>query len=125
LLGDGEVLEGSEEVEVWRAVKEFEWVRPGSPLWKVPLTPKQIPELEALLEKSDCRRRYSVAGNLCWLASNGDPIARVEEILVSLQLEAVSLFGEGLPKVLGHKEASPFAVRVKQALDPHGRFLEI
>lgn len=124
LLGSGEVLKGAEESAIWREATEFEWVPEGWSLWKVPLSPARIPQVEASLQSADCRRRYSVAGNLCWVAREGHA-GNLARILEGLSLVAVPLFGSPTSAAPASRKDSAFSSRIKQALDPHGRFPEI
>jgi glycolate oxidase FAD binding subunit len=124
LLGGGEVLSEADESAVWKEATEFEWVPDGWSLWKVPLSPTLIRELETALEGSGCRRRYSVGGNLGWLAADGGTTDLLET-LSALSLNAVPLFGGPGPDPAAPRRVSQFSARIKRALDPHGRFPEI
>lgn len=123
LLGRGEVLTDAEESAVWSEAREFSWVPEGWSLWKVPLSPTRIPNLEASLPGVGYRRRYSVGGNICWVADDDD--AELERVLSSLSLNAVRLFGEPGSRIAAPGRPCAFSARIKRALDPHGRFPEI
>ncbi|MFZ0426794.1 MAG: FAD-binding protein [Acidobacteriota bacterium] len=124
LLGRGEILTGTEEAEFWREATELSWVPDGWSLWKIPLTPSRIAELEASLQGIECRCRYSVGGNLCWLAAGGDQVDG-SVLPDDLARVAVPVFGEpGLGPPSSRLDCA-FSCRIRQALDPHGRFPEI
>lgn len=125
----GEVMAPSAEQALWHQVKEFEWVPPDWTLAKVPLTPKRIPALESRLEGVETRRRYSAGGNVAWLAwppFAGDPwTPKLDALLSDLSLSGLILLGPPGTVRLGANPGAPFAHRVKQALDPNGRFIPL
>ncbi|RPI18830.1 MAG: FAD-binding protein, partial [Acidobacteria bacterium] len=95
----------------WEDAREFRWVPRGASLWRVPTTVTRIPKLEERLVAEDCPRRYSLAGNVCWLTS------RKEEA----DVDGMPYFGTSR-RVPCSQGASDFARRVKSVLDPKGRF---
>ena len=132
LVGGGEPLEGSQEELLWSGVRELAWAPAGWTLVKIPLTPGRISALEqALLHGVDQGlfgglplRRYSCAGQVAWLAMQEPPDA-LDGLLAGLGLSGLVLFGPpGKPR-LGVRAGAPFARRVKAALDPAGRFVEV
>ncbi len=94
---------------VWAEARELRWASEGSSLLKVPTTLKQIPKLEESFGR-DAVRRYSLAGNVCWLASREGE-----------NIEGMPYFGPRRP-IPGSVGATEFARRVKSVLDPNGRF---
>jgi glycolate oxidase FAD binding subunit len=124
-----EVIKGTEEGVLWQQVKEFSWVPAGWALVKVPLTLKRIAPWEAQLNSTIARRRYSAGGNVVWVAW---PNAKAEtwsdplnSLLARLELSGLVLLGPPDQVRLGANPGEPFARRIKQALDPGGRFLEL
>ena len=125
-LGAGDVLAAADEAEVWQAARELSWAAPDAALVKVPLTPQRIPALDAALERHAARRRYSVGGNLAWVAWPA-PLNKLDALLTAQGLSAVALLGAnptGRP-ILGKQPDATFMRYIKQALDPGGRFLEL
>jgi hypothetical protein len=124
-----EVIEAPAEEMLWQAVKELAWVPAGAALVKIPLTPKRIPSLEAQLKGIGARRRYSAGGNLVWLAwsvTTADEWAiKLDSLLAGLDLSGLVLLGPAGVTRLGVNPGAPFARRVKQALDPGARFLDL
>lgn len=120
------LLEWSEvgAADLWAAARDFAWVPVGWNLLKIPITAARIPLLEDELAGRAVVRRYSVAGNLAWLAWPEDP-ATLHGLLASLGLSALVLWGPPGQPLLGKRAAEPFARRVKQALDPANRFGEV
>jgi glycolate oxidase FAD binding subunit len=109
---------------LWQNVKELDWAPQGWSLIKIPLTPKRIPALEARLQEIETRRRYSAGGNVCWLASPA-VLSGLDTLLTNLDLSGLVLLGPAGPARLGIDPGAPFARRIKQALDPDARFLDL
>jgi glycolate oxidase FAD binding subunit len=65
-----ETQSGDEDEQSWRDAREFSWVPDGHSLLKMPLLPEQILKLEQELNSWDAviPRRYSVGGNVAWIA---------------------------------------------------------
>lgn len=123
-----EVLEGATEETLWQGVKEFEWVPADWALVKIPLTPKRTTTLETKLKGFETRRRYSAGGNILWLACPTGAEqwrGKLDTLLTGLDLSGLVVLGQAGPVWLGVNPGAPFIRRLKQALDPGGRFLEI
>jgi glycolate oxidase FAD binding subunit len=116
-----EVLYGDEEAAVWERQREFTWREPDCSLIKVPLTPAHIPALDEALETYGASRRYSVGGNVAWVAGR-DTSDGLDAILRGLGLSGLMLVGQAGTPLLGSRPADAFVARAKQALDPAGRF---
>ena len=115
-----------DDAEYWMSVKEFDWVPEAACLVKVPLTPRRMRSLEERLQSTGAPRRYSVGGNVAWLAWPGEaPFERVESILRDLRLRALVLWGHRSGSPLVHFARHSFGARVGRALDPRQRFLEL
>lgn len=122
-LDGGDILVGEEERAHWRTVGEFAWLSGDASLIKVALTPIQVATLESRLPApADSPRRYSVAGNLAWLAWS-TPISELDAILAGLNLPGLLVLGDGQPALLGRRPDARFLVRIKRVLDPAGRLL--
>jgi len=121
--GQAEVLEGPEEQRLWEDAREFAWVPAAAALVKVPLTPKRIPALDAALAWVGAERRYSVGGNVAWVAwTEGLRLADLDHVLSAQGLSGLVVRGPLGRTVLGTIAGVAFARRVKVALDPAGRF---
>lgn len=119
----GEALEGEQDSAFWEQVQEFSWVEDGSNLVKVPLAPKSIPTLEDALSEEVTSRRYSAGGNVAWLAV--PDIDALDATLSQLELAGLVLLGPPGRPYLGLRKGLPLARRVKQALDPDNKFLDV
>lgn len=119
----GVVVQGHEEEALWHDAREFTWVPEGWSLVKVPITPSRIPELEARLSLGGDRRRYSGMGQVAWVAVAGGAEA-LDEPLGRLDLPGLVVLGPAARR-LGAWPGASFERRVRQALDPSGRFVEV
>jgi len=122
VLGAGESMAGFVESASWQAVREFGWVPEGWALVKVALTPGRIAALEQFLTTTKALRRYAVGGNLAWIAWPG-AIIELNNQLHTLQLSGLVIRGTVEQPRIGLQAGGVFAQRIKQALDPDGRFL--
>jgi len=123
LIG-GEVVNGADEETLWRKVRELEWVPSGWSLVKVPLTPGRIAALEQRLSGQPSLRRYSSGGQVGWVALPESPQV-LDGWLTSEGLSGLAILGApGHPR-LGARRGEPLARRVKDALDPVKRFVEV
>jgi glycolate oxidase FAD binding subunit len=121
VIGQGEQLTDIAEAQLWTDVREFAWVPADWLLVKVPLTPARIAAVEDALGPHQARRRYSVGGNLLWLAWPDSPTA-LSDILTILELTGLVLRGPADDPWVGRRPRPEFGRRVKQALDPDNRF---
>jgi glycolate oxidase FAD binding subunit len=120
LLDGAGQLAGADDAETWRTARELAWVPAGWTLVKVPLTPKRIPALEARLAGTGVQRRYSVGGNVGWLAAP-EPSA-LEAALAAQGLPGLVVLGAPGRPLLGPQPGESFGRRVRSAMDPKGRF---
>jgi len=119
-----ELLGGGEEAGYWQAQRGFAWVEPGRWLIKVPLTPRLVLVLDRALDRQEVQRRYSVAGNVAWLAWPEDrsltefDLAGLRGLVVrGAPLQGASPWIETSPNPAG-----AFGRSIKNALDPDRRF---
>lgn len=118
-----EVIQADADEQLWRQVNAFAWVPEGLNLVKVPISPKRIPLLENVVRSLAPHRRYTAGGNVAWLAvPDVDPL---DTLLNTVNLPGLVLFGPPGRPFIGPRQGVSLARRVKQALDPSGKFLEI
>lgn len=121
LIGGGDVIDDDEAV--WRAVREVTWRPTDWSLIKAPITPKRIPAFEQALSMNSIRR-YSGGGQVAWIATPDQP-ARLDQVLCDQGLSGLVLIGQVDQPRLGVRVGDSFARRVKGALDPNQRFVEV
>jgi glycolate oxidase FAD binding subunit len=124
IIGHGETIEGQREVDLWWDERHFKWAPADFALIKVPLGYRRVPELDKILSQSDALRRYSVGANLAWIAWPGS-LQVLDDFLSKLELSGLVLMGNEPASRLGVRKGESFARRVKQALDPQGRWVEV
>ncbi len=126
LLSGGDMMTGSIERMAWRRAGEMQWAMDHAALVKAPLNARQVTALDERLAELGATRRYSVAGNTAWIAL---PLAAqlpdLDRALTALNLAGVVVRGPAGRPLLGLRSGEPFYRRVKQALDPAGRFGEL
>ncbi|HNU04945.1 MAG TPA: FAD-binding protein [Anaerolineae bacterium] len=126
LLGGGERLADAVEQSHWREVGEFQWAAGCEVLVKAPLNARQVGALEERLAGLGLLRRYGVAGNVAWIAlPQAEQLATLAGLLADLNLGGVVVRGPAGHPLLGQRSGEPFYRRVKQTLDPDGRFGEL
>jgi glycolate oxidase FAD binding subunit len=127
LIGGGDIIEGNDDAALWQDVREFAWVPGDAALVKVPLTPARISALEAALQKTSVVRRYSAGGQVVWLAWR-EPISNLQSLLDQQKLSGLVIWGGAQPLtqlLIGVRTGAAFFRRVKSALDPAKRFVEV
>jgi len=116
-----DLLQGEREGELWRSARQFTWLPQGWLLVKIPLTPRRVPLLEQALQGRDALRRYSVAANLAWVAWP-ESAESLDELLKPMEFSGLAVLGQTGRCFLGLRRGDTFARRVRQALDPLGKF---
>lgn len=124
-VGEAEALAGTAAREAWIAIQEFSWVPPGWSLVKVPLTPGRVASLEAGLAGMLVPRRYSAGAQLGWFALEEPNLAFFDQVLSQNHLAGLVILGKPGKVRLGDWGDRSFYQRVKQAVDPTGRFVEV
>jgi glycolate oxidase FAD binding subunit len=127
LLGGGEAVHGPLEEAFWDEAGELAWAPTGWHLVKAPLTPARIPSLEAALAASPAVRRYSAGGQAAWIAVDG-PLDELDRLLSANGLAGLVFLGpgDGTGRVrIGTRAGAAFEQRVRRALDPSHRFVEV
>lgn len=118
------VLTATEQDELWQRIREFAWLEEGW-LVKVPIVPSRLTELDAKLADSNVRAWYGVGGNLAWLNlrdCDSATVGHIHHVLYELSLSGLLVMGKHDQGILGRSINNAFATRLKQAMDPEGRF---
>lgn len=124
ILGEGQNVLDARENEIWRQIQEFTWLPNSTSLVKVPLTPSRVPDLDAFLNDNQALRRYSVGANVAWIGWPGS-INLLDQYLTNTGLSGLVIQGAPDKVRLGTRSSQSFARRVKQAIDPAGRWMEV
>ena len=110
------ILKEQDDQMYWQAVSNFEWADNVNSLLKLPITPSAIPKLDGRLAIENIDRRYSVGGNVAWIA-------------MEWRSELFAEFGAaqtflGKPNEWSKPiEQGPFGQAIKRALDPEMKFV--
>jgi glycolate oxidase FAD binding subunit len=121
MMGGGEIIE--DDLTLWQAVRELKWLPSGWSLIKVPVTPKRIAALDGALPPAAVRR-YVGGGQAAWIAL-ADRLETLDPILIARGLSGLVLIGSTDRPRLGLHAGESFERRVKNALDPQHRFVEV
>lgn len=117
----GEVVTGEAEQRLWQEAKAFRWVPEAHALVKVAHSPKMVLALEDTF--TDLPRRYSVGGNVLYLAWPEKREAReLDRLLKTHKLGGLALTGKLPQPQLGGQTGGAFLERVGRVFDPHGIF---
>jgi len=111
----------NEETFTWQRLREFAWAPAGCLLVKVPLTPQRVLAFDERLEAGGALRRYSAGANLAWIAWPG-ALEHLEQILLESSLSGLVVMGAAPQPLVGVSTGDGFLRRVRQALDPQGKF---
>ena len=116
LVPEASVLVDYDDEVFWQTASNLDWASESPTLLKLPITPNSIPALERQLAMTQINRRYSVGGNVAWIATDWTN-------------EISSQFGEaqtflGRPSPLAMPTTpGPFGQAIKRALDPEMKFI--
>ncbi|MGZ0167562.1 MAG: FAD-binding protein [Planctomycetales bacterium] len=120
-----ETLSGGEDAQVWSDAREFQWVPDNHQLIKVPIAPAQVVKAEKFLAEVSFEsvRRYSVGGNVLWLAlpeNAGED--ELDLVCQTLGRPALALTGNWSDPQRGLRQGPAFADRLLTVFDPDSRF---
>lgn len=113
--------EAADDGRLWQAARALAWVDTSSFVVKVPVPPRLLTQLDALVRPLASRRRYTSGGNVAWLAVSD--LDRLHEDLQSLSLAGLVVKGESGRVYVGRRQGVSLAQKIKQALDPAQTFL--
>ncbi len=105
---------------VWDHHNNLSWAD-NRTVVKVVLSPKQIPKLEDSIGHADYARRYSVGGNMAWIATIPNNLSQLNRILSELSLTGLHILGDSEKSILGKPIDNPLSNRVKQIFDPENK----
>ena len=134
LTGGGDVLMDVEDAACWRAAREFTWRPEGCGAGQSAGdagTHRQAGGRPEGLRQAQARcpglpvRRYSAGGQVAWIAWPPAALDDLDTALKALDLSGLVVLGQPGRTRLGVRTGQSFERRVKAALDPDGRFVEV
>jgi glycolate oxidase FAD binding subunit len=123
--------DGPDERTLWAEASELAWRRDEQAVVRVGLSLAQIPALDQAIHTAapQATVRYSLGGTAAWIGWPPDAgLDRLDAVLDAERLPGMTLLrgpAHGDQVLLGPHSGGVFATRVKSALDPDGRFLEL
>lgn len=120
-----EQLDGAADADEWHRAAELAWAPQDSTLVRVALSLRAVPSLQRAAADAGAAVRYSLGGNVAWVAWPVDrPLGDLDAALRALQLAGMVLRGTATRPLLGHVTGGAFATRLRAVLDPHSHFPE-
>ena len=104
---------------VWETFNDLSWAGDVSNVVKVTLSPKQIPAFDADIRA--VKRRYSVGGNVVWIATTD--VTSLHKTLEKHHLTGLAVLGACDSAILGKPIDNVLSDRVKQILDPDTKLI--
>lgn len=112
-----------DDVAVWGPLADGTFASHEERFVRVPTSPAQLMDVEVSLGELCVRRRYSVAGNLAWIAwPVARPIQQLDDCLRHHGLGGTVLTGDVVRYRIGARPHASMMGRVKRAMDPDSRF---
>jgi len=118
---DEETLTASDDKQCWRDINHFAGCSDAETIVKVPISARQMPELDKQLVGIGAKRHYIAAANLVWVAV--DNYSSLETVLFKNNLAGLRIKGQFGQPIIGKHSGETIYQRMKQALDPSHSFL--
>lgn len=115
------IVEKENEASFWADLNQADWSSPESKLVKIPIPPKKLRRLDQA--EMITGAHYFSAGNVALVTT--DDLPWLDSDLTQQGLNGLVLRGEFAQPILGNQSWIKLAERVKKALDPNNKFLEI
>jgi glycolate oxidase FAD binding subunit len=116
---DAEVLD---DTATWQEAREFSWLPDEHSLIKIPLSPSKVQAIEKALEPFNPTRRYSVGGNVLYVAWANSEKEGLNKFLNQHTLSGLAITGSWANPLLGKQTGQAFTKRIISVLDPQGKF---
>jgi glycolate oxidase FAD binding subunit len=122
----GRVYDGVGDTALWSEARELRLAAPDATIVRVPVSVRTCVALEHAMREAGAATRISLAGNLAWVAWPAErPRIELERVLRDAALTGVVVCGARGAAVVGAPVRHAFGERIRRALDPHRRFLEV
>jgi glycolate oxidase FAD binding subunit len=118
----GKTGERLQDEQTWREAREFSWLPLEHSLIKIPLSPAKVATLEKVLEPLNLAKRYSVGGNVLYVAWPNVEKEQLGKFLNAHALSALAITGSWQNPLLGKQTGQAFTERILSVLDPQGKF---
>jgi glycolate oxidase FAD binding subunit len=117
---------GTDDQTIWAEAAELAWAGPDETTLRVPLTASQGVRLEQAVVGLGGSLRFSLAANVAWATCPyAVSLAELGDALESLKLTAVAARGRPGVGLIGASVRNAFGDRIRAALDPFDRFVEV
>jgi glycolate oxidase FAD binding subunit len=126
-LASGDVVAThDDDAALWADAAELRWAEASAVVVRVPVTARSVVLLERAIAAVGGETRISLAANVAWVAwPEGVALDDLDRLLRDAGLTGLALRGAAREPVLGTPIRNPFGERIRGALDPHDRFLEV
>ena len=120
-----QILRREEDAAFWSDVREFRWVPAEHSLLKLPVSPAEMPDVDAALTATEITipHRCSVGGNLVWIAwpdSLGQ--AEFDRVFQSAHHRRLALTGHWKQPARSDLQGAALAERLQTVFDPARKF---
>ena len=115
------IEEMEDETAFWDLVNRVDWASASNSLVKIPVPPKQLRRLDQTWAITNAH--YFSAGNVALVTA--DDLEDLDSALTEQRLNGLVLRGDAKHPHLGKRSWVSLAERVKSALDPENKFLDV
>jgi len=112
-----------DDARIWSEARELAWASASDALVRVPVTPAVIGRFDADIARLDAARRYTIGANLAWVSAPFSAVPALHDILKAAGLTGQVIRGPRGPAFIGVTGSNAVEARLRQVLDPDGRFL--
>jgi len=117
---------GDAELALWNDAAELRRPEDGAALVRVPVTSHTAVKLAESVAAGGGETRFSLGVNVGWVSwPQAAPLDDLDQVLRETRVSGQVMFGESPEPLIGMPVANPFGTRVRRALDPNHRFLEV
>lgn len=113
-------------IAFWQQTAELSPAEGEGALLRGAVTPGKVVDLEKQLGDAGTLRRLSNGANIAWISLPDEALTgEVDARLSQLGIPAMTVFGPPGNPLIGARPGGAFADRIKAAIDPCSRFLEV
>jgi glycolate oxidase FAD binding subunit len=110
----------TDDDSIWAEAKELDWLPDGMSLLKVPVTPREIVDIEAACDADHATfpRRYSCGGNVLYLGYQDDFVGLMSQFHTKA---GMIVLGNDARTFIGKSNANVFGQRLRAVFDPDNK----